>query len=108
MIGHTVFSSLKSEMIINFCYNLDQIQSLRQPVLDHGLRELLRAHRIGHHVLILPRSIAQWLLDAADLNEIDRSTVFRLQREYAQTADLPRRASVIISLQPDKERPLGI
>lgn len=88
-------------MVIDFRYSLDQIQGLRPAELEHGIRELLRAHRMGHHILVLPRPVAQWLLTHGNLSEMDRSTVFRLERDFAQTADLPRRAAVSIRVQPD-------
>ena len=60
--------------------------------------ELLRARRLGHHLIVISRRTARWLRDHLDLTGRDRAMLERVEQEFAQTGALHNLAGVFIRL----------
>jgi hypothetical protein len=61
--------------------------------LATAVGELLRAHRYGHHLVVIGRNEASWLQNNLNLGAAELALLAEIAREYTQTADLLRRAS---------------
>ena len=90
-------------MIIHFDITAAQAESANQNFLQVCVSEALRAHRLGHHLVIINRSVADYCEKHLDMNSIDRATLKRLRSNYTQTAGLLRQATfyVRIAALPD-------
>jgi hypothetical protein len=75
-----------------------QLQALDKSLLNSAVNELLRAHRLGYHLLVLERPTANVLMDILDLTLSDRSTLSRVSNDYTQSGNLAKNASVYIEL----------
>lgn len=53
-----------------------------------AIRELLRSHRIGHHLAIIPRDTATWLLENISLNSQETATLKKVRSDYTQSYQL--------------------
>jgi hypothetical protein len=92
------FFSRINNMIINFNPTDDDFRRIDQGLLDRSVSELLRAHRLGHHLIVISRNVALNLRGALNLSRADDATLARLAQEYTQTADLVRRAAVYLDV----------
>lgn len=87
-------------MIIQIAYEIDQLQGMDRSNLSRDLSEILRAHRLGHHLVIIKRMVVDWLSEQIELAAPLQATLLQIGRDYTQTADLIRRAHVVLRLKP--------
>ena len=73
-------------------------QQISEEVLNASFLELIRAHRLGYHLLVLERPTSEFLLSKLDLNRRDRAILQRIALEYAQTGKQHLSASVYIDV----------
>lgn len=99
MTGLTDFSSRAFKMIVHFAYETEELVLLNQQVLSRAVPELLRAHRYAHHLVVIAREVADWLLQNIALTPKDHATLEQIKRDYTQTADLIRRCSNLIRVR---------
>lgn len=65
-----------------------QLHAFDPILLSRLLTEVLRAHRLGHHLVIMPRQTSLWFLANVQLGLMERATVERLVGEFTQTGSL--------------------
>ena len=87
---------------------VDELLSVPNAALTSAISDLIRAHRLGHHLAIITRPCASWLRDNLDLSRSDDAMVARIAQDYAQTGDLHRRANIFIRLSAEPTLDLSI
>lgn len=90
-------------MIIHFDYTINQVETLEPALLQEVVAELMRSHRYGHHLVVINRPVASWLLENLDLSDKDKASLAQIERDYTQTADLVRRCQICIRLREVQE-----
>lgn len=85
-------------MIFHFACSEAELLNISPTVRDEAVRALLRAHRLGDHVIIIERHICDHLKAVCDLSNYERSLLERIRHEHTQKADLVRRASRYVSI----------
>lgn len=79
-------------MIFEITATIEDLIAAQRDRLTDMTCELLRAHRMGHHFLIVPREPSGWLLDNLDFNERERATLQKIRNDYTQSASLRGKA----------------
>jgi hypothetical protein len=85
-------------MIIHFDFSAAELAAAPQAVLEGCISEAIRAHRLGHHLLVINREASDYLRKNVSLNNVEITTIERLRSEFTQTADLIRRARVYLRI----------
>lgn len=75
-------------MIMSLQGDYADLSAADRDMLEHAVVELLRAHREGHHLVILPRNVSRYLLENFDFGSRDKATLERLAADYTQAASL--------------------
>jgi hypothetical protein len=88
-------------MLFELKFTPDSIAGLDQIKIDEALGSLLRAHRRGHHVIVISRELCGYFLRVSDLTKSDRAMLERLSSEYAQRALLSDAASIFVKVTTD-------
>jgi KaiC/GvpD/RAD55 family RecA-like ATPase len=88
-------------MILYLGPTINELQQVPADVLENAVHELLRSHRLGHHLVVVDRKVASWILKNVTLSDPEAASLTRIASEYTQTADLVRRASVFVSITCD-------
>ncbi|MDR6667247.1 hypothetical protein [Rhizobium sp. 1399] len=86
-------------MIFDLLATAHDFASADQSKLTDLVCELLRAHRRGHHLLIIPRAECDWLADNLDLNSKERATLSRIRHDFTQAGGLRNKALVRVSIE---------
>jgi hypothetical protein len=97
-------------MIIHFDFSIEELALAIPQQLRQFIAEGIRAHRLGMHVLVLDRAVADYLLTHIDLSDLERAAVQKLRGEFTQTADLVRRSKwhlKVRALPSDTKRVVG-
>jgi hypothetical protein len=93
-------------------FNLDladnELASIARDVLAAAVSDLLRASRLGDHLVVVSRSSCRWLQENLDLSQRENAMLSRLGQDFTQTGDLPRRARVYVSLTHEMQRDLQV
>jgi hypothetical protein len=92
-------------MLFFFDFDRDECISTGTDLLTVAVSELTRSHRIGYHLVVMPRSTAVWLADNLPVSELDRATLRRLAKEYTQSGGLPEIATVFARVTYDHVGP---
>ncbi|MET3646143.1 hypothetical protein [Phyllobacterium ifriqiyense] len=87
-------------MIIDFDVASHILAEANQNNLTLVITEILRSHRRGYHLVVMPRATATWILDNIILSGIDQATLRKLRSEYAQTAELRSTALIRLRVLP--------
>jgi hypothetical protein len=87
-------------MLINLRCTVDELDACNLQRRDEAIRGLLRAHRLGDHVVVISRELCRHLLNVADVSKSDRAMLERLAHEHTQKADLVRKAPQYIHVCP--------
>jgi hypothetical protein len=87
-------------MIFEISATESQLVSSNRSLLIDVVCELLRAHRMGHHFLILTTDVANWLLAEIQLSAREHATLVRVRNLFAQSSSLRNKAlmRVVIDL----------
>lgn len=80
----------------------DLLEAADRNVLGAAIAELTRAHRFGHHLAIIGRPTAQWLLRNVQLGAVERATLERIVGEFTQTGGLRAQATRKVRIVTDK------
>lgn len=100
VIGPMGSSSRQCEnMIIEIAGSVDHLIVADHEKLSDLVCELLRAHRRGDHLLIIPRAECDWLTGNLDLNDREKATLSRIRRDFAQAGSL--RAKALLRMKID-------
>lgn len=99
------FNHRSFSMLIHFDFELADLRSSDPSLRDEALRGLLRAHRLGDHVVVISREICRYLRVAADLSNAERATLERIGLEFTQRAELPRKAPKYIRVSAARSLP---
>lgn len=59
-----------------------------EPERSLALSTLLRAHRLGYHVIVAPRETARWIEQNVELAPIDASIIRAIGHQFTQTGNL--------------------
>jgi|SRR6476620_9729411 hypothetical protein len=82
-----------------FCDLAEQeLANIPVALLQVGLSEIVRAHRRGHHLVVIARWSMAWLTRNVDLSPADAAMLRRIGQNFAQAGDLRRKAKVFIRL----------
>ena len=87
-------------MLIHLAFDIPSFKGTSATLLRASVRELLRAHRMGHHLLVIGRAEAEWLRINLALDSAEKALLSELALEFTQTADLLRRAPRMIVVVP--------
>src|SRR5688572_23650037 len=79
----------------------EELASLPRESLENAVVDLLRARRLGHHLVAISRDATAWLAENIDLSQRDRAMLARIGQDYTQVGDLHRRARVYVRLTAD-------
>jgi hypothetical protein len=88
-------------MLFRFECSADQLANLPLDVLESAVSSLLRAHRLGEHLIVIPRSLATGIAQRADLSRIERATLDRIAKDYTQSGTLHERATIFVEITGD-------
>jgi hypothetical protein len=78
------------------------LPDLPRETVAAALSDLIRAHRSGHHLVVINRASAMWLTENIDLSQRDAAMLSRIAQDFTQTGDLRRRAKVYVNLSTDR------
>ena len=90
-------------MIIHIGLSIAELGRLAGPRLGERVGELLRAHRLGNHLVIFDRIVARWIEENIELSPPLHATLTRIAHDYTQTGDLIRRCSDYIKVVADAD-----
>lgn len=90
-------------MLIHLQSGPEALGKVPRAILMRGIRELARSHRRGHHLVVVDRSTAAWLLKNVPLYDDEKATLIRIQQGYTQAAGLIRRAIKYIQIKCPSE-----
>jgi hypothetical protein len=91
-----------------YCDLTSELRTLHEDTLSEAFSELLRAHRLGHHLVVITRESATWLEEHVHLSIPDGAMLRRVAQTYSQTGDLPRRAAVFVRLCANRDSNLTV
>ncbi|WP_262049079.1 hypothetical protein [Bradyrhizobium sp. Bra78] len=77
---------------------VEQLAAVDRGVLGAAIADLIRAHRLGDHLVVVSRDSASWLQAHVDLSARDTAMLSRISQGYAQTGDLRRRAKIYVDI----------
>jgi hypothetical protein len=96
------------QMLFNLDCSVAELEPVNREILDIAIRELLRSHRLGNHVVVISRPICSLLLGIADLTRADRAMLERIAHESTQKANLSKLASHYVNVTPIESDDLKI
>src|SRR4051812_24295084 len=96
------FSQRSSSMLFHLDSELHDLDACDSSLRDEALRALLRAHRLGDHVVVISREVCKHLLAQADLSRAECAILERIGLEFTQKAELPRIATTYVRVSPRK------
>lgn len=76
-------------MIFRCGLSAEVLAKLDQGKIEAALLELLRACRLGYHLLVLERQVALYFLAAFELGGKDRAMLQRIHDDYSTLGKLP-------------------
>jgi hypothetical protein len=85
-------------MIFDLSLSSSELEEIDSARLYNAIAELLRAHRLGHHLLVVNRSVSRWLLANLSLPAADAAILTKVASEFAQTGGVREAASVYVSI----------
>ena len=85
-------------MLIVFSTTIPFMETLDKGCLGDPIREALRAHRLGYHIVTMRRDIAEWIIKNMSLNDRERATIGRIKDDVTQHLGLANRAIRYIRL----------
>ena len=85
-------------MIFDLDLQRSRLGEFDRQTLSTAVSELLRAHRLGLHLVIIRRELAQELSRTITLNEQDRATLARVREQYTQTGGLLAHANIFVRI----------
>jgi hypothetical protein len=91
-------------MLIHLNSTVNELDACATEQRDEALCGLVRAHRLGDHVVVISRELSRHLLDVADLSRSEKAMLERIAHEYTQRADLVRKAPRYIHVAPNPRR----
>lgn len=97
-------------MIFHFDLTAAQAAASSAALLCGCVTEAVRAQRLGQHLIIMNREVADYFESNLDLNSLERATLRRLRSDYTQTANLLRQTPTyvrIADLPPGTIRKMG-
>ncbi len=94
-------------MIFRWCFDDLLPEMLAHPALPIAAAELLRAHRFGHHLVVLDRKVGQ-CLGGLGLSDADKALLSRLTTEYTQTGNLHEKSSVYVTISSDPDSEISL
>lgn len=86
----------------------DGLEAMERGALSNVMSDLIRSHRLGHHLVVIDRAAAAWIRGNVDLSGADAAMLVRIAQNFAQTGDLRRRARVYVNLTTRPERNLTV
>lgn len=89
-------------MLIEFSAKPEELNGAQGNVLRDATSEMLRAHRRGHHLVIVERATAGWILDNVELSLADKSTLQGIFQDYTQNANLLHLSEIFLSIDVQK------
>ncbi|MDZ4057556.1 MAG: hypothetical protein U1D69_11475, partial [Polynucleobacter sp.] len=84
-------------MLIKIALTAIELSAFDQAALEAAVSELLRAHRLGFHLLVISRESADYLANL-DLGAQNKALLRKLYAEFTQTGALHKKASVYLNL----------
>lgn len=87
-------------MLIHLSCTISELETCVVESRDEALRGMLRAHRLGDHVVVISRELCRRLIELADLSNSDRAVLERIAHEHTQRADLVRKAPRYLHVSP--------
>jgi hypothetical protein len=94
-------------MLIHLDCTIGELETCPAELRDEAVRGLLRAHRLGDHVVVISRELCRRLIEIADLSNSDRAILQRIAHDYTQRADLVRKAPRYILASPNPIKSSG-
>jgi hypothetical protein len=92
-----LFSTLGDVMLFHLDVAAD-LADIDRDVLTSAIVDLIRSHRLGHHLVVISRDCASWLEANVELSARDAATLKRISQGYTQTGDLRRRAKIYVNV----------
>lgn len=83
-------------MIFRFCLTPNDLERIEPSLLQDRMVSLLRAHRFGHHFLVIDRITADWLLQNVVLPEKDKAILEAIRQSATQNGRLTKDAKISI------------
>lgn len=92
-------------MIVHLDCDISAVLEINSAILAEQVAEIARAHRLGHHLVIIRPDLADWISKNLILSEFSKSTIERIGQNFSQTADLIRRSSIVLRIRPSHSGP---
>lgn len=81
-------------MLFDFRLSEDEIATIEPDSFFRGISEILRSHRLGHHLFVIDRKLGEWLASSLPLNDSEKAILRRIISEYAQFGNLKNHADI--------------
>ena len=85
-------------MLIHISTTCEYLASVKPPALSEVLNEILRAHRLGHHIVIIERDVSEWIKVNVPLNSSELNILKRITSELTQSWGLVGRSKMFVRL----------
>jgi len=90
-------------MIFDLTSSLADLESSDKERLHNVISDLLAVHRAGHHLVIMPRDLADWLVVNVAFNDRDKALLKWLRDDFTQSEQLLDAASIRVSVSPSQK-----
>jgi hypothetical protein len=97
-------------MLIYFDYDVNSLVASDTRLLASAMSELLRAHRLGLHLLAVRPPEVKWIIEriGSDLKADELAILRQIGHEYSQTAALITQATRLLVVRPLAGRPEAV
>lgn len=85
-------------MLIRLDCSVSSLQSLDVDLVREVVCELVRSYRKGHHLVVISRAAASWLLTVEGLSKIEYATIEKIRSEYTQNGNIHKHARQYINI----------
>ncbi|QND39961.1 hypothetical protein HB771_25300 [Rhizobium leguminosarum bv. viciae] len=90
-------------MIFDLTASIADLQVSDKNRLHNVISDLLSVHRAGHHLMIVPRELADWLVANIAFNDRDKALLNWLKDDFTQSEQLLEIADIRVSVAPSNK-----
>lgn len=85
-------------MIVLFNISIAELESADRSLLAAKFTEIVRAHRLGYHLIVINREICDWIFKNVYLTADNVAVLHRISTGYTQVGALPRKARIKVQI----------